>query len=89
MEPHLILNLRRPQNSKGYVGYLKMVNHKGTSTHLYQLEFEIAKYTQGTPSIQDYYLEILNLWTKYDGKSLKQLSLKYKHFRKLVIGTSF
>ena len=72
VEPHLILKLKPYKTSKDMWGYLKKVYHKSNSAHQYQLVFEIAQYTQGTSSIQDYYTGFLNLWTEYD-------EIKYVH----------
>ena len=46
--------------------YLKKVYHQGNSARQYQLELEIAQYSQGTSSIQNYYSGFLNLWAEYD-----------------------
>lgn len=72
VEPHLILNLKPYKTSKDMWGYLKKVYHKSNSARQYQLEFEIAQYTQGTSSIQDYYSGFLKLWTEFD-------EIKYAH----------
>lgn len=66
VEPHLILNLKPYKTEKEMWEYLKTVYHRGNATRQYQLEFEIAQYTQGSGTIQDYYSGFLNLWTEYD-----------------------
>lgn len=65
VEPHLILNLKPYKTAKGMWEYLKKVYHMENSARLYQLEFEIAQYTQGTSSIQDF-SRFLALWAEYD-----------------------
>lgn len=40
--------------------------HQGNDARQFQLEFEIAQYTQGTLSIQEYYSRFLPLWSEYD-----------------------
>ena len=66
VEPQYILNLKPYKTSKEMWEYLKQVYHQGNSARQYQLELEIAQYSQGTSSIQDYYTGFLNLWAEYD-----------------------
>ena len=66
VEPQYILNLKPYKTSKEMWEYLKQVYHQGHSARQYQLELEIARYSQGTSSIQDYYTGFLNLWAEYD-----------------------
>ena len=46
--------------------YLKKVYYQNHAARQFQLELEIANYSQGTLSIQDYYSGFLILWSEYD-----------------------
>lgn len=47
VEPHIVLNLRPYKTAKGMWAYLKQIYHRKNSAQLFQLEYEIAHYTQG------------------------------------------
>ena len=67
VEPHLIMKLKPYTTSKEMWGYLQTVYRQDNSARQFQLECEIAEYSQGTLSIQDYYSGFRNLWSEYDG----------------------
>ena len=48
--------------------YLKKNYQQGNSAHMFQLEYELSQYAQGSLSIQDYYsqfVDFVRLWTDY------------------------
>ena len=67
LESHLFINLTPYKTSKDVWGYLQTVYHQDNSVSQLQLECDIAEYTQGNLSIQEYYSRFRNLWSKYDG----------------------
>ena len=66
VEPHLIMNLKPYPTSKAMWGYLKKIYHQDNSARQFHLECEIAEYTQGNLSVQDYYSGFRTLWSEYD-----------------------
>lgn len=60
VEPHFILNPKPYKTTKKMREYLKKVCQRGNHVRHYQLQFEIAQYTQGTSCIQDYYSGFLS-----------------------------
>lgn len=83
LEPHLILNLKPYKTAKETWEYLKKVYRRGISARLYQLQFEITQYTQGTssrittPTFLLYGLMMRSSMLMY----LKQFCLRFKHLR--------
>ena len=66
VEPNFILHLRPCKTAKEMWEHLKKVYYQNHAGKQFQLEFEIANYTQGTWSIQDYYSGFLAIWSDYD-----------------------
>ena len=54
--------------------YLQKVYHRDNSAQQFQLECEIAEYSQGNLSIQYYYSSFRNLWTEYDSIKYSKVS---------------
>ena len=73
VEDHLIMNLKPHKTAKEMWEYLQKVYHREHFARQFQLECEIAEYSQGNSSIQDYYSGFRNLWTEYD--SIKYASV--------------
>ena len=46
-------------------GYLKHIYHQENSARRFQLEHEIAQYSQGQMVVQEYYSNFFVLWTDY------------------------
>lgn len=46
--------------------YLKKVYQQGIAAYQFQLKFEIAQYTQGTLTVQNFYNGLRILWFEYD-----------------------
>ncbi|KAL8154526.1 hypothetical protein AgCh_000042 [Apium graveolens] len=61
----LVPNLRPYKTSKEMWEYLKKVYNQDNLAKRFQLEYEIAKYSQGDLSVQDFFSGFLNLWAKY------------------------
>jgi len=65
VEPNFILNLRPYNTAKDIWDYLKKVYHPANAAQRFQLEYEMANFTQGSLSIEEYYSSFQNLWTEY------------------------
>nr|DAD42694.1 TPA_asm: hypothetical protein HUJ06_000924 [Nelumbo nucifera] len=61
----IVLNLRPYRSAQTMWEYLKKVYNQTNSARRFQLECEIADYTQGSLSIQDYYSSFQNLWAEF------------------------
>lgn len=59
VEPHIVLNIRRYKIVADVWECLKRIYNQDIVTRRFQLEFEIAQYTQRNKSIQDYYSGLL------------------------------
>lgn len=59
VEPHIVLNIRQYKIVADVWKYLKRIYNQDIVTRRFQLEFEIAQYTQRNKSIQDYYSGLL------------------------------
>ncbi|KAK7245636.1 hypothetical protein RIF29_40484 [Crotalaria pallida] len=64
-DPQIVLNLRPYKTAKTMWEYLKKVYNQTNSARRFQLECEIANYTQGSMSIQEYYSGFMNLWAEF------------------------
>ena len=51
----IVLNLRSYKTTKVMWDYLKKVYNQDNSTRRFQLEYEVANYSQGGLSVQDYF----------------------------------
>ncbi|KAF8401561.1 hypothetical protein HHK36_012503 [Tetracentron sinense] len=65
VEPHLVLNLRPYKTATDMWNYLNTVYNQDHSTRRFQLEYEMANFTQGSLSIEEYYSGFQNLWADY------------------------
>ncbi|KAG6656671.1 hypothetical protein CIPAW_04G038600 [Carya illinoinensis] len=65
IEPHIILNLRPYKTSKAMWEYLKRIYTQNNSDQRFQLEFEMANFSQGGLSVEAFYSGFSNLWAKY------------------------
>ncbi|KAK0584328.1 hypothetical protein LWI29_011194 [Acer saccharum] len=65
VDPLIVLNLRPYKTAKTMWEYLLKVYHQDNTAHRFQLEYEIANYTQGNLSIQDYFSSFQNLWGEF------------------------
>lgn len=64
-ESQIVLNLRPYRTAKTMWEYLKQLYNQTNSARRFQLECEIANYTQGSLSIQDYFSGFQNLWAEF------------------------
>jgi hypothetical protein len=60
-----VLNLRAYKTTKTMWEYLLKVYHQDNTARRFQLEYEIASYTQGNLSIQEYFSGFQNLWGEF------------------------
>jgi len=60
-----VLNLRAYKTAKTMWEYLLKVYHQDNSARRFQLEYEIANFTQGNLSIQEYFSDFMNLWGEF------------------------
>eukprot|EP00268_Persea_americana_P055864 TRINITY_DN6531_c1_g1_i1.p1 TRINITY_DN6531_c1_g1~~TRINITY_DN6531_c1_g1_i1.p1 ORF type:complete len:111 (-),score=12.88 TRINITY_DN6531_c1_g1_i1:649-981(-) len=60
VEPHIILSLRCYKTEKDMWEYLKRIYNQENSACKIHLEHEIAEYSQGTKTIQEYYSGFVN-----------------------------
>ncbi|XP_031265933.1 uncharacterized protein LOC116124354 [Pistacia vera] len=65
MDPIIVLNLRPCKTAKSMWEYLKKVYNQDNIARCSQLEYEIASYTQGDLSIQDYFSGFNNIWGEF------------------------
>ncbi|XP_058105435.1 uncharacterized protein LOC131248923 [Magnolia sinica] len=65
IDPLLILNLRPHETAKSMWEYLKKVYHHDHSARRFQLETDLAAYSQGTLSVQEYFCGFQNLWAEF------------------------
>jgi UDP-3-O-[3-hydroxymyristoyl] glucosamine N-acyltransferase len=64
-EPHLVLNLRPYKTAATMWNYLNKVYNQDNTARRFQLEYEMANFTQGSLSIEEYFSGFQNLWTNY------------------------
>ena len=64
-DQQIVLHLRSHKTANSMWEYLKKVYHQTNSARRFQLECEIANYTQGSLSIQQYYSGFQNLWADF------------------------
>ncbi|XP_031277683.1 uncharacterized protein LOC116136110 [Pistacia vera] len=65
MDPIIVLNLRLYVTAKSMWEYLKKVYNQDNIARRSQLEYEIASYTQGDLSIQDFFFGFNNIWAEF------------------------
>ena len=65
MDTLIVLNLMPYTTTKSMWEYLKKVYYQDNIARRFQLEYEIASYTQGDLSIQDYFSRFNNLWGEF------------------------
>ncbi|XP_058106479.1 uncharacterized protein LOC131249728 [Magnolia sinica] len=65
VDPLIVLNLRPYKTARDKWQYLKKVYNQDHIARRFQLEYEIANYTQGNLSIQDYFSGFQNLWGEF------------------------
>lgn len=63
----MVNNLRAFTTAKEMWEYLKLIYYQDNNARRFQLELEIANYTQGNLNIEQYYSGFLNLWSEYSG----------------------
>ena len=65
VEPHLVLNLRPYKTVVAMWNYLHTVYNQDNFARHFQLEYEMANFTQGSLSIEEYFSGFQTLWTDY------------------------
>jgi hypothetical protein len=65
IEPHLVLNLRPYKTAATMWNYLNKVYNQDNTARRFQLEYEMANFTQGSLSIEEYFSGFQNLWANY------------------------
>jgi hypothetical protein len=65
VDPLIVLNLRPYKSAKTMLEYLLKVYHYDNTACRFQLEYEIANYTQGNLFIQEYFSGFQNLWGEF------------------------
>jgi hypothetical protein len=65
IEPHLVLNLRPYKTAAAMWNYLNKVYNQDNTARRFQLEYEMANFTQGSLSIEEYFSGFQNLWANY------------------------
>lgn len=65
IDPLIVLNLRTYNTAKAIWDYLQKVYNHDNSARCFQLEHEIANYSQGGLSVQDYFSGFQNLWAEF------------------------
>ena len=65
VEPHLVLNLRPYKTAATMWTYLNTVYNQDNSAKRFHLEYEMANFTQGGLSIEEYFSSFQTLWANY------------------------
>ncbi|XP_068656987.1 uncharacterized protein [Aristolochia californica] len=65
IEPHFVLSLRPYRNATDMWNYLHKIYNQNSTTRWFQLEYEMANFTQGSLSIEEDYFGFLNIWANY------------------------
>ena len=65
VESHLVLNLRPYKTAAAMWTYLNMVYNQDNSAKRFHLEYEMANFTQGSLSIEEYFSGFQTLWADY------------------------
>ncbi|XP_068639293.1 uncharacterized protein [Aristolochia californica] len=65
VEPYFVLNLRPYKNAANMWKYLNKVYHQDNTARRFQLEYEMANFTQGSLSIEEYFSSFQNPWADY------------------------
>lgn len=65
VDPMIVLNLRPYKTAKEIWEYLKKVYNQDNTARRFQLEYEIANYTQANLNIQDYFSGFQSLWGEF------------------------
>ena len=61
----IVFNLRPYKTTKDMWQYLKKVYNQDNTTRRFQLEYDIANYSQGNLSIPDYFSRFQSLWDEF------------------------
>ena len=61
----IVFNLRSYKTAKDMWEYLKKVYNQDNKAKRFQLEYDIANYSQGNLSIQDYFPRFQSLWAEF------------------------
>ena len=65
VESHLVLNLRPYKTAAAMWTYLNTVYNQDNSAKRFHLEYEMANFTQGSLSIEEYFSGFQNFWADY------------------------
>ncbi|XP_031278050.1 uncharacterized protein LOC116136498 [Pistacia vera] len=65
VEPHLVLNLKPYKTTTAIWNYLNTVYNQDNFARRFQLEYEMANFTQGSLSIEEYFSGFQTLWADY------------------------
>ncbi|XP_041015494.1 uncharacterized protein LOC121258174 [Juglans microcarpa x Juglans regia] len=65
VETHLVLNMRPYKTAADTWNYLNKVYNQDNTAQCFQLEYEMANFTQGSLSIEEYFSGFQNLWADY------------------------
>ncbi|XP_068655783.1 uncharacterized protein [Aristolochia californica] len=65
IKPHLVLNLRPYKTAADMWNYLHKAYHQTSTACQFQVEYEMANFTQGGHSIEEYFSGFQNLWANY------------------------
>ncbi|KAJ0081991.1 hypothetical protein Patl1_11439 [Pistacia atlantica] len=65
VKPHLVLNLKPYKTAAAMWNYLNTVYKQDNSARRFQLEYEMANFTQGSLSIEEYFSDFQTLWADY------------------------
>ncbi|RVW47643.1 hypothetical protein CK203_109788 [Vitis vinifera] len=65
VEPHFVLNLRPYKTVAAMWNYLHTIYNQDNSVRRFQLEYEMANFTQGSLSIEEYFSGFQTRWTDY------------------------
>ena len=61
----IVFNMRPYKTAKDMWEYLKKVYNQDNTARRFQLEYDIANYSQGNLSIQDYFSGFQSLWAEF------------------------
>ncbi|XP_037496062.1 uncharacterized protein LOC105649547 [Jatropha curcas] len=82
VDPLIASNLRSSKTAKAMWDYLKKVYNQDNAARHFQLESDIANYSQGNLSIEEYYSGFQNLWAEFTDTIYAKIFVLANYFAK-------
>lgn len=65
VNPQFFLHLKPYKTAQEMQAYIKLIYHQENLARRFQLEHEIAQFSQGSMTVEDYYHGFLAPWTEF------------------------